>query len=196
MPHAGSSPGLLEKPFEGLPSGMTALILRGCTAKGMSSLTSVCPDLCTHSTMGISGRVPEPGPPSRGGHQHHLTGRQLCGYPKTLGCPTYSQDGVSIDWFIWCFVQGVRGSVSAGCHLPMALGPHVPFPGGAAVLTRPRVPAHQPPTARTWVAPNPSEWSADHTASSGHLTSSMGRCWARAVSARPSRYANGEGQAG
>lgn len=63
-------------------------------------------------------------------------------------------------------------------------------PGGAAASTGPRAPARwapRPPSARTWVAPSPSVWSAGRTASSGLRISSTGRCWARAALARPSR---------
>lgn len=64
-------------------------------------------------------------------------------------------------------------------------------PGGATASTDLQVPAHWaplPPSAGTWGAPSPCVWFAGHTASSGRRTSSTGRCWARAASARPSRY--------
>lgn len=77
-----------------------------------------------------------------------------------------------------------------GAHL-LAAGTGCVPPGGAAASTGPRAPARwapRPPSARTWVAPSPSVWSAGRTASSDLRTSSTGRCWARAASARPSRY--------
>lgn len=72
-------------------------------------------------------------------------------------------------------------------------------PGGAAASTGPRAPAPwapRPPSARTWVAPSLSVWSAGRTASFGLRISSMGRCWAKAASARPSRYGACQGGRG
>lgn len=92
-----------------------------------------------------------------------------------------------------CHLPAQRGHMDWGSWVEKAgeVPPPCAFPGGAAALTRPRVPArwpHQPPSARTWVALSPFAWSAVHTVSSGPRTSSMGRCWARAASARPLRY--------
>lgn len=79
-----------------------------------------------------------------------------------------------------------------GVHLPSGDTGHVCVsPGGATASTDLREPAHWaplPPSAGTWGALSPFAWFAGHIASSGHRTSSTGRCWARAASARPSRY--------